>query len=240
MLWLALKLRRDPAHENPTLLVVTDRSGSRRPDHEDLPRLRLSQPRSRRGACASCETSSPAPVARRCSPPCRSSRRSGDVEPQDGESRARSTRVLSEAVEHLRADRRGPPDAIRRSGRQPADGAPQRCLLRLHRDTDRQERPQHSAHLRRLHRHLHHRASRSRTAPRCPFFYEGRLADCTSWAPPWTRSSTGSSPTDTPEEREAIRRKYATEKTIAESSRRIETIALDLIEHYSANIRPNG
>lgn len=25
MLWLALKLRRDPTHENPTLVLVTDR-----------------------------------------------------------------------------------------------------------------------------------------------------------------------------------------------------------------------
>jgi type I restriction enzyme R subunit len=25
MLWLALKLRRDPAHENPTIVIVTDR-----------------------------------------------------------------------------------------------------------------------------------------------------------------------------------------------------------------------
>jgi len=44
----------------------------------------------------------------------------------------------------------------------------------------------------------------------------------------------------TAEEREAIRRKYATEKTIAESARRIEMIALDLIEHYNERIRPNG
>ena len=48
MLWLALKLRRDPAHENPTLVIVTDRKDLDEQISEDVPRLRLPEPRARR------------------------------------------------------------------------------------------------------------------------------------------------------------------------------------------------
>ncbi|HEV7518572.1 MAG TPA: type I restriction enzyme endonuclease domain-containing protein [Thermoanaerobaculia bacterium] len=42
------------------------------------------------------------------------------------------------------------------------------------------------------------------------------------------------------EEREAIRRRYGTERTVAESPRRIKAIALDIVEHYTQTIQPNG
>ncbi len=41
-------------------------------------------------------------------------------------------------------------------------------------------------------------------------------------------------------ERRAIKTKYATEQAIAEAPRRIEAICLDLIEHYTKFIAPNG
>lgn len=44
----------------------------------------------------------------------------------------------------------------------------------------------------------------------------------------------------TAEEREAIKRRYATEWAIAGAPRRIEMICLDLIKHYEEHIRPNG
>lgn len=44
----------------------------------------------------------------------------------------------------------------------------------------------------------------------------------------------------TPEEREAIKRRYATELAIAGAPRRIEMICLDIIKHYEEHIRPNG
>ena len=42
------------------------------------------------------------------------------------------------------------------------------------------------------------------------------------------------------EEREAIKARYANEQTIAEAPRRIETICLDLLSHYAQFIQPNG
>lgn len=44
----------------------------------------------------------------------------------------------------------------------------------------------------------------------------------------------------TSEEREAIKRRYATELAIAGAPRRIEMTCLDIIEHYEKHIRPNG
>jgi type I restriction enzyme R subunit len=42
------------------------------------------------------------------------------------------------------------------------------------------------------------------------------------------------------EEREAIKKKYATEETIAGAPKRIEAICLDLIDHHTKFIKPNG
>ena len=42
------------------------------------------------------------------------------------------------------------------------------------------------------------------------------------------------------EQREAIKQKYATESAIAEAPKRIEAICLDLVEHYTSHIQPNG
>ena len=39
---------------------------------------------------------------------------------------------------------------------------------------------------------------------------------------------------------EQIRRRYANKETVAEAERRIEMIALDIVEHFKAHVRPNG
>ncbi len=44
----------------------------------------------------------------------------------------------------------------------------------------------------------------------------------------------------TPEEKEAIQKKYGTERAVLEAPQRIELVALDLVEHYLTHIHPNG
>ena len=44
MLWLALKLRRDPHHDNPTIVIVDRPGGPRRADHQDVRGMRRAQP----------------------------------------------------------------------------------------------------------------------------------------------------------------------------------------------------
>ncbi len=43
-----------------------------------------------------------------------------------------------------------------------------------------------------------------------------------------------------PEEKEAIKKKYGTERAVLEAPQRIEWVALDLVEHYRKTILPNG
>lgn len=44
----------------------------------------------------------------------------------------------------------------------------------------------------------------------------------------------------TPEEKEAIKKKFGTERAVLEAPQRIEWVALDLVEHYRKTILPNG
>ena len=44
----------------------------------------------------------------------------------------------------------------------------------------------------------------------------------------------------TPEEKNAIKKKYGTERAVLEAPKRIEWVALDLVEHYRKKIMPNG
>jgi type I restriction enzyme R subunit len=44
----------------------------------------------------------------------------------------------------------------------------------------------------------------------------------------------------TPDEKEAIKQKYGTERAVLEAPHRIEWVALDLVEHYRTHILPNG
>ena len=44
----------------------------------------------------------------------------------------------------------------------------------------------------------------------------------------------------TEEEKEAIKAKYGTKKTIVESEERINDIVVDLLNHYKEQILPNG
>lgn len=74
----------------------------------------------------------------------------------------------------------------------------------------------------------------------CQILYEGREA---------TTKVTGDSldalfdryfQDKTPDEKEAIKKKYGTERAVLEAPQRIEWVALDLVEHYRKTILPNG
>jgi type I restriction enzyme R subunit len=73
-----------------------------------------------------------------------------------------------------------------------------------------------------------------------PIFYEGRLPDLrilgTSLDAVFNRVFADRSE----EEREAIKKKYGTEKAIAAASKRIAAISLDIVEHFTTAIQPGG
>lgn len=73
-----------------------------------------------------------------------------------------------------------------------------------------------------------------------PIFYEGRLPELRIIGNTLDAIFDRVFADRTEEEREAIKKKYATESAIAGAPKRVEAVALDVIEHYTRYIRPNS
>lgn len=73
-----------------------------------------------------------------------------------------------------------------------------------------------------------------------PIFYEGRLAGLRVVGNTLDALFDRVFADRTEEEREAIKKKYGNEQTLAGAPKRVETIALDVIDHYTKFIDPNG
>jgi len=73
-----------------------------------------------------------------------------------------------------------------------------------------------------------------------PIFYEGRLPELRILGNSLDAVFDRVFADRTEEEREAIKKKYATEAAIAGAPKRVEAICLDLIDHFTRFIRPNG
>jgi type I restriction enzyme R subunit len=73
-----------------------------------------------------------------------------------------------------------------------------------------------------------------------PIFYESRLAELHLIGQSLDQIFERVFADRTEEERRAIKKKYGTEKAVMEAPRRIEAICLDIIDHYSKFIAPNG
>jgi type I restriction enzyme R subunit len=73
-----------------------------------------------------------------------------------------------------------------------------------------------------------------------PIFYEGRLPELRVIGNSLDKVFERVFADRTKEEREAIKKKFATEAAIASAPKRIEAVCLDLIDHYTKFIQPNG
>ncbi|MEM9113967.1 MAG: type I restriction endonuclease subunit R [Myxococcota bacterium] len=73
-----------------------------------------------------------------------------------------------------------------------------------------------------------------------PIFYESRLPDVSIAGSNLDALFDAYFADRTDEERAAIKKRYATEAAVAAAPRRIETICLDIIQHYRSAILPNG
>ena len=74
-----------------------------------------------------------------------------------------------------------------------------------------------------------------------PIYYEARLPELAIEGPQTLDQIFDALFADEPEEtREQIRRRYASKDVVAEAAQRIEMIALDIAEHFKENVRPNG
>ena len=155
MLWLALKLRRDPSQQQPTIVIVTDRTkldgqiagvftacGFPNPEGADSVRhlRRILEHPTGKTVMTTIQ-------------------KFQDITGSSATPRNQSLHpTLSEATNIFVMVDEAHRTQYRSLAAQHAAGAAERLLSRLHRDADRQEGPQHPPHLRPLHRHLHHRA----------------------------------------------------------------------------------
>ena len=74
-----------------------------------------------------------------------------------------------------------------------------------------------------------------------PIYYEPRLPQLSIEGPETLDQICDALFSDVPEEmREQIRRRYANKEVVAEAERRIEMIALDIATHFKEHVRPNG
>jgi len=74
-----------------------------------------------------------------------------------------------------------------------------------------------------------------------PIYYEARLPELAVEGPDTLDQLFDALFGDEPEEvRAKMRRRYGNKETVAEAERRIEMIALDISEHFKAKVRPNG
>ena len=239
MLWLALKLRRDPAHENPTIVIVTDRKDLDEQIAEDVPRLRLPEPgpgreraRSARAALGAAREDHPHDGAEVPGPRgARATVRSGVTAKSSRCSRPPAT------SSSWPTRRTGPSTAG--SPRTCARRCPNACFFGF---TGHAHRQEGSATLQTFGAYIDTYTIEQAVADGAtvPIFYEGRLPELRIIGNTLDAVFDRVFADRTDEEREAIKKKYATEAPIAGAPKRVEAICLDIIEHYTKFIQPNG
>jgi type I restriction enzyme R subunit len=239
MLWLALKLRRDPFHENPTIVIVSDRI-----DLDD-------------------QISS---TFRACGFP--NPERAESVRDLRDLLAGPPGRTVMTTVQKFQELTGGPSERDRRAPREEhpvLSAAPNIFVL-----VDEAHRTQYGGLAANLRKALPNAAffgftgtpidKRDRSTLQTfgsyidtytieqavadgatvPIFYESRLPELRIVGSNLDALFDRVFADRTKEEREAIKKRYATEQAIAQAPRRIEAICLDLIDHYTRFIQPNG
>jgi len=239
MLWLALKLRRDPSHDNPTIVIVTDRidlddqisrtfrnCGFPNPDRAESVRdLRdlLSGPT---GKTVMTTVQKFQEVT---DGPTDPKRRTERVEHPE---LSLASNIFVLADEAHRTQYGGLAANMRKA-------LPNACFLGFTgTPIDKQDRSTLQTFGPYIDTYTIEQAVADKTV--VPIFYESRLPDLRIIGNTLDKVFDHVFKDRTEEEREAIKARYANLEAIAAAPKRIEAICLDLIEHYTRYIQPNG
>ena len=239
MLWLALKLRRDPFHDNPTIVIVTDRidlddqisrtfrnCGFPNPDRAESVRdLRdlLSGPT---GKTVMTTVQKFQEVAEGPTDPRRRTERGEHPE------LSLASNIFVLADEAHRTQYGGLAANMRKA-------LPNACFLGFTgTPIDKHDRSTLQTFGPYIDTYTIEQAVADKTV--VPIFYESRLPDLRIIGNTLDKVFDHVFKDRTEEEREAIKARYATLEAIAEAPKRIEATCLDLIEHYTRYIQPNG
>jgi type I restriction enzyme, R subunit len=237
MLWLALKLRRDPKHENPTIVLVTDR--------KDLDEQITT-------TFHACGFPNPEPaesvreLRKLLSGPTGKTvlttvQKFQELQEADGDGKRKRAEypLLSEASnifvladEAHRTQYGGLAANLRKA-------LPNACFFGFTgTPIDKKDRSTLSTFGTYIDRYTIDQAVADGAT--VPIFYEGRLAELRILGNTLDAVFDRVFIDRSEEERQAIKAKYGTEVAIAGAPKRVEAIALDLVDHFTKFIRPNG
>jgi type I restriction enzyme R subunit len=238
MLWLALKLRRDAAHENPTLVVVTDRKDLDEQIAKTFTACGFSNPdqaesvRDLRDLLAGPPGKTILTTVQKFQ---EVEAREGGVKRRNRDgypllSTARNIFVLAD--EAHRTQYGGLAANLRKA-------LPNACFFGFSgTPIDKKDRSTISTFGSYIDTYTIEQAVADGAT--VPIYYESRLADLRILGNTLDAIFDRVFADRTDEEREAIKKKYASEASIAGAPKRVEAICLDLIEHYTKYIQPNG
>jgi type I restriction enzyme, R subunit len=237
MLWLALKLRRDPDHDNPTIVIVTDRVDLDEQITKTFIACGVPNPERAESVRAMRELLSGATGKTVMTTVQKFQELAGAGDPKK-----RSTReehpVLSMAsnifvlVDEAHRSQYGGLAANLRQA------LPNACLFGFTgTPIDKKDRSTLQTFGSYIDTYTIEQAVADGAT--VPIFYEGRLPELRIIGNTLDAIFDRVFADRSEEEREAIKKKYATEASIAGAPKRVEAICLDLIDHFTRFIRPN-
>ena len=238
MLWLALKLRRDPDLENPTLVVVTDRTDLDKQISDTFVRCGYPNPE-RAGGVKELRALLEKPTGKTITTTIQKFQ-DLTAEKKDNKRTPRAEHpTLSESdnifvlVDEAHRTQYSSLAANMRKA------LPNACFLGFTgTPIDKQDRSTLSTFGPYIDQYTIEQAVQDGAT--VPIFYESRLAQLRILGNSLDKVFDHVFADRSEQEREAIKKRYATEEAIAGAPKRIEAICLDLLEHYTKFIRPNG
>lgn len=238
MLWLALKLRRDPRHDNPTIVLVTDRKDLDQQITRTFQACGFPNPEQAESVRDLRDLLS-GPTGKTI---LTTVQKFQELQEQDIGTKRRTRKeypLLSEvsnifvlADEAHRTQYGGLAANLRRA-------LPNACFFGFTgTPIDKKDRSTPSTFGGYIDTYTIEQAVADGAV--VPIFYEGRLPELRILGNNLDAIFDRVFIDRSEEEREAIKKKYGTEAAIAGAPKRVEAIALDLVEHFTAFIRPNG
>lgn len=246
MLWLALKLRRDPELENPTLLVVTDRRDLDRQISETFTRCGFPNPeRARKVTHLRQLLSGPGGQVVMTTVQKFQDAIPAAKAPAKANTKTSTRRVVRPAHPTLSAAsnifvmvdeaHRTQYSSLAANMRA---ALPNACFLGFTgTPIDKKDRSTLTTFGPYIDTYTIEQAVADGAV--VPIFYESRLPELRIIGQSLDKVFERVFADRSDEERAAIKKKYATEQTIAAAPKRIAAICLDIIEHYTSYIRPN-
>jgi type I restriction enzyme R subunit len=238
MLWLALKLRRDPRHDNPTIVLVTDRKDLDEQITRTFQACGFPNPEQAESVRDLRELLS-GPTGKTI---LTTVQKFQELQEQGGGTKRRTRKeypLLSEASnifvladEAHRTQYGGLAANLRKA-------LPNACFFGFTgTPIDKKDRSTLSTFGGYIDTYTIEQAVADGAT--VPIFYEGRLPELRILGNTLDAVFDRVFVDRSDEERAAIKKKYGTEAAIAGAPRRIEAITLDLLEHFNTFIRPNG